>query len=673
MYHKRFLAAAIAATLLASTAASAAQFSQVIVFGDSLSDAGNISLASDPSIQPPLEFTTNPGSVIVQNIANHYGYSLTASLAGGTDYAWGGAGVLTNSPGTPSGVPTITDQVNAYLAAGSVNSNALYSMWGGANDIFYAATSAGAASTAQALIAQNVAAQIAQLEGAGYTAAQIQALTPSITTQVTALVTQQVLAAAGVSTLESAAQAQASIIAAAQQEVKLIGQLQAAGVKNMLVFNLPNIGLTPDATEEGASAAAALTGLSGLYNGELNAGIQQLGRGVIPVNTYALLNELIANPSAYGFTNVTTPACGVGSSSVQCGPQGSGLPYTYAPGTNETYLFADGVHPTLAADRLLSQAVLAEIAAPGQVSLLSQAPLTAITTQTQTLRQEMLYDGSGSGTRMFAHVNYSQQSFDASATSPKANSNNFNLTLGSDLHYSDNISMGAALGLGHSNTGVVGGTGGYVMQDISALAYITYHSGGGYAGAYGEAGHAHFTDVDRTIQLGPMTRTESGSTGGSHGGLGVTGGWWFGQDKLQYGPFANVEWHDIGVSSYQESGNDSTAMWFANQNRKALISTVGARMQGEFQISNAVLKPFVELSWNHDSKADPSEVTAGLTSMAGSFTLTGYVPDKTWGMVNVGLTTQLTPSVSSWVGYTGRFSDTSQRYNNINMGFKILL
>lgn len=617
MHRTRVLAGAIAATLLFSTAASAAQFSKVVIIGDSLSDAGNLSLALYPSIQPPNRFTTNPGFTAPEMVASGLGLPVTASLLGGTDYAFGGAGLVNNSAAGP--IPTLPQQLQMYLAAngGAADPHALYQVWGGANDIFY----------------------------------------------LTATSTDPNVLAAGTLT-------------AAQTELGLIGSLQTAGAKYAVVYNLPDIGKTPSGLAGGAAASAGATQLSALYNGELNIGLNQLsakGMNIIPVNAFALVNEVIANPSAYGFTNVTAPACGATASSLVCGPVGSGLPYTYAAGTDQTYLFADGVHPTQAADRLLSQAVLAEIAAPGQTSLLSQAPLTAITTQTQTIRGEMLSDGSGSGTRMFAHANYSQQSFDASDTSPKANSNNFNLTLGGDLRYSDNLSIGAALAVGHTNTGVVGGTGGYTMQDITALAYITYHSGGAYLGAYGEAGHSHFTDVDRIIQIGPMKRTESGNTGGSHGGLGFTGGWWFGEKTLQYGPYANVEWHDIGVSGYQESGNDSTAMWFANQERKALISTLGWRVQGQFQISNATLKPYVELSWNHDSKADPSQVTAGLTSMSGSFTLTGYVPDKTWGAASLGVTTQLTPTVSSWVGYTGRFSDSSQRYNNINMGFKILL
>lgn len=617
MHRTRILAGAIAASLLVSTAASAAQFSKVVIIGDSLSDGGNLSLALAPQIQPPLRFTTNPGETAAELVADGLGLAVTPSLLGGTDYAFGGAGVVNNSTAGP--IPTLPQQLQMYLAAngGVADSRALYQVWGGANDIFYQ----------------------------------------------TAVSTDPSVLAAGT-------------LKAAQTELALLGQLQAAGGSYVVVYNLPDIGKTPSGLAGGAAASAGATQLSVAFNSQLNTGLNQLsgsGLNIIPVNAYQLLNEVIANPAAYGFNNVTVPACGLGATSVQCGPQRSGLPYTYAPGTQNTSLFADGVHPTTATHRLLSQVVLSEIAAPGQTSLLSQAPLTAITTQTQTLRGEMLKDGSGGGTRFFANVNYGQQRFDGSDTSPTANSNNFNLSLGGDLKYSDNLSMGAALGVSHNNAGVVGGTGGYKMQDVSVLGYVTWHSGGAYAGTYAELGHSHFTDVNRIIQIGPMTRTENGNTGGSHGGLGFTGGWWFGQDKLKYGPFANVEWHDISVSGFNEGSVDSTSMWFATQERKTLISTIGGRVQGEFQISNATLKPYLELSWNHDSKADPTEVTAGLTSMGGSFTLTGYVPDKTWGMATLGLATQLTPTVSSWIGYSGRFSDNSQRYNSVNMGLKIKL
>lgn len=613
MFHPRKMAGAVALALGLAGAAHAtgnphSTFSNVITFGDSLSDAGNISLYEVPSFQPPQKFTTNPGNITVQNVANALGYSLTASLAGGNDYAWGGAGINNNSPGTPAGVPTVTTQINTYLAGHpSVDSHALYTMWGGANDIFYATT------------------------------------TP--------------------------ATAQTQIVAAAQQEVKLLGELQAAGAKNIVVFNLPNIGLTPEAQEAGASAASSLTTLSVIYNGQLNAGIANLGKGIIPVNAFALLSQVIANPGAYGFTNVTTPACGVGSSSVLCGPQGSGLPYTYAPGTNQTYLFADGVHPTTGADVMLSQVVLSELAAPQQISLLQEAPLAAVTAQTAVVRNQMMADNFGSSTRAFANISYSNQQFDQRAGAPKTTSNNVDLTLGADIHATDYLSAGVALGIGEHYADVSGG-GGYDLQAITGLAYLTWHTGGAYAGAYGDFGQASYTNVNRVFMVGSYRQHESGKTDGSYVGLGLHGGYWFDVGSLKTGPFANFEYQNIKIDGYNESGNDATAMWFGRQQRNALISTLGWRLQGHWQYDSMDLSPYIELGWNHDSRASTDMVTAGLNSMNGSFEMAGFTPDKNWGSANVGVTAQLTPNLSGWIAYNGHFADNSQRSNGVNLGVK---
>ena len=675
MLRIRHLAGVIAVALLFSSAASSTDFSQVVVFGDSLSDDGNISLATDPNQQPPLRFTTNPGLVAIEDIANGLGLgsSLSPSLTGGNDFAWGGAGVLTDSPGSvipvkncpappfsnvcvigSAPVPTLTDQINTYLAGKpTINSHALYSIWGGANDILYAATSVQANTIAQQLIAANTV-----------------GLSPAAAQQVAANITALVEGVAQVSTLETAAQAQANIAAAAQKEVQLIGQLQGAGVKNMLVFNLPNIGLTPDAAEEGASVAASLTVLSQTFNSQLNTGLGQLGKGIIPVNAYGLLSEAIANPQAFGFTNVTTPACGVGSSSVQCGPQGSGLPYTYAPGTNLTYVFADGVHPTTGADMMLTQYVLSILQAPAQVSLLSETALADSTAQTKSIRNQMLADSTGADTRAFVDFTYGDQRFDASNGSPRTDANNFNLTLGVDAHASDHVSAGVALGIGENNADFAGG-GGYKLQNFSGLGYVTYQAGGGYVGGYANIGHLDFTNIERVIELGALRRTESGDTDGSNFGGGVTGGWWFDFSSLRTGPFANIEWQSNKVDSYNEGGNDSTAMWFGKQQRDALISTVGWRLQGNWEFANTVISPYAELAWNYDSKASGDPINAGLNSMSGTFDLTGFSADKNWGTADIGLTAKLSSSVTSWIGYSGRFNDNSQQYDSVNIGVKV--
>jgi outer membrane lipase/esterase len=677
MFHPRKIAGAVTLALgmvgaVHATGNPNSTFNGVVVFGDSLSDAGNISLATDPSIQPPLKFTTNPGNVTIQNVAVGLGYSLTASLAGGTDYAWGGAGINNNSPGTPSTVPTITSQVTSYLASSSVNPHALYAIWGGANDIFNAATSVAAGSAAQQLIAQTLAGQASLAVTAGLipnNPVAIAAFEAQITPAVTAQVNAQVAAAAGVSSLQTATQAQATIAAAGQQEVKLIGALQAAGAKNIVVFNLPNIGLTPEALAQGASAASSLTGLSVIYNSQLNAGLGHLGKGIIPVNAFALLNQVVANPGAYGFTNVTTPACGAGSSSVQCGPQGSGLPYTYAAGTNQSYLFADGVHPTTAADVMLSQVVLSELAAPQQISLLQEAPLAAVTTQTAVVRNQMMADTFGSTTRAFADLSYSNQHFDQRAGAPRTSSNNVDLTVGADVHATDNISAGAALGIGEHTADVTGG-GGYKLQALTGLGYVTWHSGGAYAGVYGDFGQASYTNVNRVFMIGDARTNESGKVDGSYVGLGLHGGYWFDMGTVKTGPFANVEYQHIRIDGYSENGNDATAMWFGSQARNALISTLGWRLQGTLHTQGMAVTPYVELGWNHDSRAGTDMVTAGLNSMNGSFDMAGFTPDKNWGSVNAGLSAQISSNLSAWVAFNSHFADHSQSMNGFNLGVK---
>ena len=152
----------------------------------------------------------------------------------------------------------------------------------------------------------------------------------------------------------------------------------------------------------------------------------------------------------------------------------------------------------------------------------------------------------------------------------------------------------------------------------------------------------------------------------------LTAGWWFDINQLSTGPFATVAWDTAKVNGFREFGNDSSAMWFAHQQRDALVGTLGWRLQGHWQTGNMVMSPYAELAWNHDSKADPRTVTAGLNSMNGAFALTGFVPDKSWGTAELGLSAQLTPTINSWVGYSGRIGDASQKYNAVNMGFRFV-
>jgi outer membrane lipase/esterase len=111
-------------------------------------------------------------------------------------------------------------------------------------------------------------------------------------------------------------------------------------------------------------------------------------------------------------------------------------------------------------------------------------------------------------------------------------------------------------------------------------------------------------------------------------------------------------------------------MWFGRQQRNALISTLGWRLQGHVQTGHIDFVPYVELGWNHDSRAGTDMVTAGLNSMNGSFQMAGFMPDQNWGSVNAGLSAQLTPNLTGWIAYNGFVANKSQNLNGINVGVK---
>ena len=112
--------------------------------------------------------------------------------------------------------------------------------------------------------------------------------------------------------------------------LSIISQLKAAGAQHILVPGMPDLGLTPD-----YYGNAGATAMSLYFNHELTT---LLPNGVIYFNTFNFMHQVVANPGAYGFTDVQDP-CFNGS--------------TVCSDPNQ-YLFWDGFHPTTAADAILA-------------------------------------------------------------------------------------------------------------------------------------------------------------------------------------------------------------------------------------------------------------------------------------------------------------------------------
>jgi phospholipase/lecithinase/hemolysin len=137
---RRFVAliAFTTALLVACTSGvDAAPFSKLVVFGDSLSDVGNIA-SSSFGIYPGKYYTNNRfsnGPVWVETLAASLNLPVTTrSTAGGDKLAYGGAQTTGTSGIEGVAIRDIDEQVTQYLNQRIVDPAALYIVFAGSND-----------------------------------------------------------------------------------------------------------------------------------------------------------------------------------------------------------------------------------------------------------------------------------------------------------------------------------------------------------------------------------------------------------------------------------------------------------------------------------------------------------------------------------------------------------
>lgn len=281
-------------------------FTQIIVFGDSLSDDGNITRRVND-----LFFLSYPGHDFdyadgrFTNSTNTVPASLrfagvwheqlaakflqlapaTYSLAGGLDHAFGGAttndGVIQRTVirnTTPFGggqyairIDNLGQQVTNFLASHTPDPGALYVVWGGGNDLF---DDAGAA----------------------------------------------------------------NVTATANRVGALVSRLAVAGARNFLVPNVPSLGAVPHYNQQ--AVAPALNAASASYRTQLDAGLdaatsslasQGIAARIYRLDIFTLFQTLVAQPAYFGFTNTRDSA------------------QFQALVNPDQYLFWDDIHPTAAA------------------------------------------------------------------------------------------------------------------------------------------------------------------------------------------------------------------------------------------------------------------------------------------------------------------------------------
>lgn len=606
----KWLWAAWMIALCVASGPASAQFNRFFFFGDSLTDAGSFAPALPPGTG---KFTTNPGPVWAEVLAQRYGSTATPANQGGNDFAEGGARV-TQLPGVPASPPTgtatpVAVQVQNFLARGAVDPKALYSVWAGANDLFF----------------------------------------------------QLGLAQAGAI---SATDVQINLATAATQLVQQVAILNAAGARYIVVFNLPDVGSTPFGRSSGQGPT--ISALSSFYNSTLSAGLDSLHIDLIRLNIFSLLNEVVADPAAYGFVNATSPACTVAS--LLC--TSSTL---VAPNAAQTFVFADAVHPTTAGHQLIADYVASVIEAPQKIGLLAEAPLQVEQANFRAIDDRMWssLNAPREQNKFDAYAVYDYGNYDHSADFGGGSDHMNTVTLGGDMKLSEHLLAGIAFGYSEDKASFGDNGGGFKLNEASITAYVGYGQGPWYAGASLGAGDLDFRNVRRTFALGGGSRTESGDTHGTNVMARVLGGYWFNTSaNWLHGPFARLTYQQNKVYAWSEEGTSSTAMAFGQQQRESLASSLGWQASGAF----GRLRPFARVSWEKEYDDDERMVRAGLVSTGGvGFGLPALRPDDSYVLIGIGASADLGNRLVAFASVNATAGKNDGNYQAVTLGLRLPL
>jgi len=288
-----FVCGVVVAAVIGAVPAVAASYTSFWAFGDSLTDDGNLYAATDGGVPaaPYWEGRVSNGRVWAELVARRFSRNGLAS--DNFAHAYGAAG--DQPPFSPVPTPPVVNlagQLADFDAAsrGKLGKRPLASLWFGANDLFFGGIPTGTAAAVGAAAADDVA------DGA--------------------------LA------------------------------LQARGVRDVLLFNLPALDQTPAfriINPGGADQAKQGTDAFNARLKERVAGLRDAGMRVTKINAHALFTALLDNPADFGVVDATTP-CYVPGTTLYCGEDRAPL-----------LAFFDPVHPSSTIHAALAREVLGKV------------------------------------------------------------------------------------------------------------------------------------------------------------------------------------------------------------------------------------------------------------------------------------------------------------------------
>lgn len=609
---KRLLTPLAAACLLASASLplQASPYSNLIVFGDSLSDAGWVTDADGAvrftnKVGPAYGAGEAYGPVSPMLLGRQLGLSgegLAAANAGGKNWAVGGYR---------------TDQIldtvnNLYLAPSGFRADpgALYYLTGGGNDFL-----------------QN-----------------------------------------RVLTVQMAAQA-ADRFADSAQALERAGARYIMVWMLPDISKTPAAALSypSDAIKDYIST------LSSAYNDALIARLSRMNAEIIPLNVPVMLAEVLASPATFGLAAdqdligtcfngdgcTENPVYGVSSAT----PDPTKL--LFNDGVHPTIagqsLIAAYAYSLLAAPWEIS--LLPEMAHGTLRSHQDQL-------RAQWQADWEAWQAVGQW-RSFVNGGGQRLSYDVYESD--ADGNGYSLNVGGSYRLDEAWRVGLAAGFYEQSLEAGNADSDYDLRSYLATAFVQYQQNRWWGELAASVGYLDYKDLERQFDLGQATRSEKGDTDGDLWSLSGRIGYDIAQSAdspWHLSPFVSADYARVEVDGYAEDSARSTALEYGDQKRNS--KRLGIGLQGLYDL-NQQTRLFGEVAMEREYEDDASEVDMSLRSLPTiGYTLEGYTPDdKTW-RASFGVSHRLAPGMVVRGAYTFRDADDSDSHGiNLSLSWDI--
>jgi outer membrane lipase/esterase len=323
-----------------------------------------------------------------------------------------------------------------------------------------------------------------------------------------------------------------------------------------------------------------------------------------------LTQEIIASPAQYGFTNVTDEACGDNNSSLTCGR--NTLVETDA---NETYFFADSIHPTGATHQLIADYANAVVTAP---SLIGVLPHIATTT------------GLATNERLQSHVNQIQSSEQKPARTLWAVGEVANQDIaGFDSDNNTQVLLGVDFAHPNSANAVTGLYGNITQKDfensdvgtglsdidLGEVGFGVYHSNkfGGLQ-INGAAGFGNMdVDVTRAVTLGSNQQQFKSNADGKRYYANLQAGYPLQVSNIAVTPYIGATASRVKIDGLKEKEMSGVAMQFDEQKYSTTYGKIGIKANHTLMEN---LNLFGDIHYQKQLSDNREAVTASLNTLS---------------------------------------------------------